>query len=112
MANKTATQPTKYDGFLKRTAPAESEPIGEPPQARSAVRPMSPAAPQRSKTPAGKALAKSKDPNKKGYTLILNIDTHTDASSLLKKLRTGEDMSDLTERLLADWVSQNKPKIQ
>ncbi len=44
----------------------------------------------------------------KGYTLILNIDTHADASSILKKLRTGEDMSELAERLLAGWVKENK----
>ena len=44
----------------------------------------------------------------KGYTLILNIDTHADASSLLKKLRTGEDMSELVERLLATWVKESK----
>jgi hypothetical protein len=109
MATKTAN---KYDNFLlDRAEPAESVPTGQLPQARSAARPAAKAPPQLSETRA-KAVAKSKDPNMKGYTLILNIDTHTDASSLLKKLRTGEDMSDLTERLLADWVSQNKPKVQ
>ncbi len=107
-----ANAKNKYEGFLAtRTEPAQSKPVELPSQPRSAARSAATAAPQVSDTRA-KALAKSKDPNMKGYTLILNIDTHTDASSLLKKMRTGEDMSDLTERLLADWVSQNKPKVQ
>ncbi len=96
---------TKYDGLLKRTEPAQSEPIEEASQAPEAA-PIPPAVrkPGRPKKP----LAKSKDPNMKGFTIILTIDTHADASSLLKKLRTGEDMSELVERLLATWVKENK----
>ncbi|MGI4830697.1 MAG: hypothetical protein ACRYFU_21260 [Janthinobacterium lividum] len=96
---------TKYDGILKRTEPAQSELIEETSPAPEAA-PMPPAA-RRPGRPT-KPLAKSKDPNMKGYTLILNIDTHADASSILKKLRTGEDMSELAERLLAGWVKENK----
>lgn len=55
-----------------------------------------------------KALAKSKDPDWKGYTFIVKIDTHIDASAILKKQRKGEDMSDLVQRLLADWVAKNQ----
>jgi hypothetical protein len=96
---------TKYDGLLKRTEPAQSEPVDETPEASEAA-PMPPVVrkPGRPKKP----LAKSKDPNMKGFTIILTIDTHADASSLLKKLRTGEDMSELVERLLATWVKENK----
>ena len=95
---------TKYDGLLKRTEPAQSEPIDETPKAAEVVPMPATRKPGRPTKP----LAKSKDPNMKGYTLILNIDTHADASSLLKKLRTGEDMSELVERLVATWVKENK----
>ena len=93
---------TKYDGILKRTEPAQSEPTPAAPE------PDPMPAPARRPGRPTKPLAKSKDPNMKGYTLILNIDTHADASSILKKLRTGEDMSELAERLLAGWVKENK----
>jgi hypothetical protein len=96
---------TKYDGLLKRTEPAQSEPVDETPKAPEAAS-MPPAA--RKPGRPTKPLAKSKDPNMKGFTIILTIDTHADASSLLRKLRTGEDMSELVERLLATWVKENK----
>ena len=96
---------TKYDGLLKRTEPAQSEPIEETPAAPETA--PTPAATRKAGRPK-KPLAKSKDPNMRGYTLILNIDTHADASSILKKMRNGEDMSELTERLLAGWVKENK----
>jgi hypothetical protein len=54
-------------------------------------------------------LAKSKDPNRKNCTLILNINTYVDAQFYLKKSRSGEDMSDLVERLLQGWNMQHKP---
>jgi hypothetical protein len=96
---------TKYDGLLKRTEPAQSEPFEETPKASE----DSPATPTvRKPGRPTKPLAKSKDPNMKGFTIILTIDTHADASSLLRKLRTGEDMSELVERLLATWVKENK----
>lgn len=105
MATK-AEPKTKYDGFLKRTAAVETERETETP-----AQPEPQAAAAAAMPGAGKRIAKTKDPNKKGYTLVLNIDTHVDANTILKKMRTGEDMSDLTERLLADWVAQNKHKI-
>ena len=107
MAAKTESKTTKYDGLLaNRTAPAQARPIAEPP-------PQAPTAPPAAQTPAktGKALAKSKDPAKAPYTLILDIDTHSDAKALLKKLRIGGDLSDLTQKLLADWVNEHKPKV-
>lgn len=107
MATKTESKTTKYDGLLaNRTAPAQAEPIAEPP-------PQAPEAPPAAQTPAKarKALAKSKNPAKASFTLILDIDTHTDAKSLLKKLRIGGDLSDLTQKLLADWVNEHQPKV-
>jgi hypothetical protein len=103
MAAKGVVTEDKF-GFLdKRKKPATTEPIEE-----TTATP----APVKAPSVPAKAIAKSKDPNKKGYTLILNVETHVDASSLLKKLRSGEDMSDLTERLLAGWVKKEKAKLE
>lgn len=107
MSAKTATK-TKYDNLLEsRQTPAQAPPIQEPEQAIAAA----PAAPSSATKPSKGRLAKSKDPNKNSYTLILDIATHTDANAILKKLRTGDDLSDLTQRLLADWVEKNKSKV-
>ena len=106
MSAKTAK--TKYDNLLEsRQTPAQAPPIQEPEQATTAT----PATPRAAAKPSNIRLAKSKDPNKNSYTLILDIATHTDANAILKKLRTGDDLSDLTQRLLADWVEKNKSKV-
>lgn len=111
MAAKTEPKTTKYDGFLSRTATVESTAVDETPALEdkpSAPRP--PAAAPARKAPAKASLAKTRDPNIKQYSILLNMDTHTDASFILTKQRTGEDMSDLVQRLLAEWVSKNRMK--
>jgi hypothetical protein len=94
---------SKFEGVLNRKTPAQSEPSesSTQPPAPTAAKPAAP------KTPA-KKLAKTKDPDWKGYTLILKIDTHTDASAILRKQRTGEDMSDLAQRLFEEWIAKNR----
>ena len=102
------TTKTKYDNLLEsRQTPAQAPPIQEPEQ----TTPDAPAAPSAAAKPSKGRIAKSKDPNKNPYTLILDIATHTDANAILKKLRTGDDLSDLTQRLLADWVKENMSKV-
>jgi hypothetical protein len=51
--------------------------------------------------------SKSSDPAWKPYTLMLKKESHTQASILLKKFDTGEDMSDLAQRLFEDWIAAN-----
>jgi hypothetical protein len=103
-----AFNPKSKYAALDRTMPAQPDPVELPieelPVARPAAMPR----------PVGRpttGVAKSKNPNMKGFTLLLNIDTHADASALLKKLRTEGDMSDLVGRLLADWVNARKPTV-
>lgn len=98
---------SKFEGVLNRKTPAESEPSGPPSPQSTAPKTSKPVA---SKPPAAptKKLAKTKDPDWKGYTLILKIDTHTDASAILRKQRTGEDMSDLAQRLFEEWIAKNR----
>lgn len=117
MASSTPAK-TKYSGFLDgRKAPAEPLSVGregdtneEPSNPALAVAPKAGTAREKAK---GKA--KTQDKRFKGYTLLLKIETHTDANSILKKreLHEGEareDLSDLTERLLAAWVEENQQK--
>jgi cell division septation protein DedD len=95
---------SKY-AALDRTEPAQPDPVEVPSQEKVAVRP--PATPR----PVGRpstGVAKSKDPNMKAFTILLNIDTHADANAILKKARTEGDMSDLVQRLLSEWVKEKK----
>lgn len=54
-----------------------------------------------------KPRSKSSDPAWKPYTLMLKKDTHTQAGILLKRLDTGEDMSDVAQRLFEEWLAKN-----
>jgi hypothetical protein len=98
---------SKFEGVLNRKTPAQSEPSETSSTQTPAPTAAKPAAPKPPATPA-KKLAKTKDPDWKGYTLILKIDTHTDASAILRKQRTGEDMSDLAQRLFEEWIAKNR----
>jgi hypothetical protein len=40
-----------------------------------------------------------------GYTIVLDIDKHTDANVILKRQRSEDD---LTQKLLAAWVAEQK----
>lgn len=75
-----------------------------------------PVAPPPTEVPAAPApiykRAKSQDPAYKGFNLLLKIKTQAKAASIIKQLRTGEDLSDLTERLLAQWVLENEHKVE
>ena len=102
-----AKNSSKY-AALDRTSPAQPEPVELPSHDRPA------AGPETGRRPVGRpttGVAKSKDPNMKAFTLILNIDTHADASAMLKKARTEGDMSDLVGRLLSDWVNEKKAAV-
>ncbi len=95
---------SKFD-VLDRTMPAQPEPVFSTPQERPATRRE--AAPRTAGRPVT-GLAKSKDPNMKPFTIILNIDAHADANAILKKARNEGDLSDLLNRLLTGWVSEKK----
>ncbi len=98
---------SKFD-VLDRTMPAQPEPVEPKPQEQPATRRE--VAPR----PVGRpttGVAKSKDPNMKPFTIILNIDAHADANAILKKARNEGDLSDLLNRLLTGWVSEKKAAV-
>ena len=100
------TKPGRFAGLVDgRKTPATSEPIEETPQpVEVTTRP--PATTRQAKTPT--KLAKYKDPDRKGFSFLLNVKKHATASFLLKTKRNGEDMSDLVERLLSEWIEKNE----
>lgn len=119
MANKAGTTPTvnKFSGLLAaRTAPAQLE--DEQAASTSTDRAETPeAAPAKAPAPSKKEdrpkkLAKSKDDEWKGFTVMLKIETQADAVHFLRKSRSGEDFSELTEKLLAEWVEKQRSKTQ
>jgi hypothetical protein len=90
--------PSKFSGLL----PAKKS------TAEAAVPPAPPGTAVVSSTASPRATSKSKDPAWKPFTLILKKETHAEASYLLKKLDTGEDMSELAQRLFEDWIKAHK----
>ncbi len=100
------TKPGRFAGLVDgRKKPASSEPIEEIAQPVEELRRPLEIAVQ-TKSPA--KLAKYKDPDRKGFSFLLNVKKHATASYLLKTMRNGEDMSDLVERLLSEWIEQHQ----
>lgn len=100
------TKPGRFAGLVEsRKTPATSELIEETPEPAEEMR-RPPVATRQAKSPA--KLAKYKDPDRKGFSFLLNVKKHATASFLLKTKRNGEDMSDLVERLLSDWIEENQ----
>ncbi|SNT44331.1 hypothetical protein SAMN05421770_1194 [Granulicella rosea] len=53
-------------------------------------------------------VTKSKNPAWKAYSLFLKKETHSEMNFILRRLDSGEDMSDLVQRLVEGWVSANR----
>ncbi len=58
----------------------------------------------------GRAPGKRSNPNWKQHTVMLEKETHLLATDLLRRLDNGQDISDLLNSLLKDWVAQQKHK--
>lgn len=101
-----ANAKSKYDA-LNLDAPAEPAPVALPPQEPPSPHHVAPKSVGRPVT----SVAKTKNPNMKQYSIILDIDAHADANHLLKKARNEGDMSDLLNRLLAGWVAERKAAL-
>jgi hypothetical protein len=48
--------------------------------------------------------SKRSDPAWRPYTLMLKRETHTEAGIILKRMDTGQDLSDLAQELFEQWV--------
>ena len=97
------TKPGRFAGLVDgRKTPATSEPIKETSRPVGETRQP----PATAQIPA--KLAKYKDPDRKNFGFLIKVETNATASFILKKMRNGEDMSDLIERLLSEWIEQNK----
>lgn len=51
--------------------------------------------------------SKRSDPAWKPYTLMLKTETHKEASLILKRMDTGQDLSDLAQELFEQWVQEH-----
>ena len=67
---------------------------------------------ERGKSPkAGKSRGgKSRDAHWKQHTVLLEKAVHCDALDLLRRHYEGQDLSDLLNRLLKEWVKRHQPK--
>ena len=51
--------------------------------------------------------SKRSDPAWRAYTLMLKSETHKEASIILKRMDTGQDLSDLAQELFERWVEEH-----
>jgi hypothetical protein len=51
--------------------------------------------------------SKRSDPAWRSYTLMLKSETHKEASIILKRMDTGQDLSDLAQELFERWVEEH-----
>src|SRR3982750_426646 len=65
--------------------------------------------PARTERKAGRGRGgKSRDANWKQHTVLLEKEVHLDALDLLRRHYEGQDMSDLLNRLLKEWVKRHQ----
>lgn len=55
--------------------------------------------------------SKRSDPAWRPYTLMLKSETHKEAGIILKRMDTGQDLSDLAQELFEKWVSAHRLEI-
>jgi hypothetical protein len=55
----------------------------------------------------GRPRSKSSDPDYQSTTVILRKRTKRTAARLLEDMETGQDLSDLIEELLIDWIQKH-----
>jgi hypothetical protein len=97
---------SKFAGALARLR----QPAAEPPAGGAAGKERPPA-PMRAVVPAGggkgrPATGKRSDPAWNRYTVLLRKEIHKRASRRLQDLDTGQDLSELMDRLLAEWLER------
>ena len=90
---------SKFSGALAKLKQRSDAPSAAPPS----VQPPREAAPPRGK---GRPPGKRSDPDYQPTTVLLRKQTKRTASRLLEDADTGQDLSELIEQLLAEWIRQ------
>jgi hypothetical protein len=85
-------EPSKYGKALDALKQKETSGPTKEPQ-RAALAPV-----------RFKPRSKRSDPAWRPYTLMLKNETHTEAGIILKRMDTGQDLSDLAQELFEQWV--------
>jgi hypothetical protein len=93
-----AEQPSKFAGALARLRPPLDKEIAPelPPTEPSVVRGR------------GRPPGKRSDPDFQPTTLLLRKSTKRAANRILEDLDAGQDLSELTEELLANWIQRHR----
>jgi hypothetical protein len=94
-----AEQPSKFAGALARLRPPLDEVEGAPELPRN-----EPIVARGRGRPPGKRS----DPDFQPTTLLLRKSTKRTANRILEDLDAGQDLSELAEELLADWIRRHR----
>jgi hypothetical protein len=90
---------SKFSGALAKLKQRPDTPSAATPS----VRPPREAAPPRGK---GRPPGKRSDPDYQHTTVLLRKQTKKTANRLLEDADTGQDLSELIEQLLSEWIRQ------
>ena len=105
---------SKFSGALARLREPKGPPAADEQPAERATEESLPLKPTRSKTTAqaplvrgrGRPPGKRSDPDFKPTTLLLREETKKQATRKLEDGDTDQDLSELVEQLLADWIKR------
>jgi hypothetical protein len=84
---------SKFAGALARLKQPAPEPLSDTPDAALARR-------------KGRPAGKRSDPAWKPYTVLLRKETHKGVSRRLQDIDAGQDLSELVDELLTEWLAR------
>ena len=89
---------SKFSGVLAKLKqrPAEAQPTGEPPHP-GRIEPV---------RGRGRPPGKRSDPDYQPTTVLIRKHTKKTAARLLEDIDSGQDLSDLIEQLLGEWIQK------
>ena len=92
---------SKKFGALAEFRQAQTEPLDQPEPAKVISAPL---APEKGR---GRPAGKRSNPDYEPTTVLLRKQTKRKASRLLEDTDSSDDLSDLIERLLGEWISRH-----
>jgi hypothetical protein len=97
---------SKFAGALARLKQPPAEPLPEEPAAQEHPATPTPVVPSSGGGKGRPPTGKRSDPAWNRYTVLMRKATHKRASRRLEDLDTGQDLSELVDQLLTEWLER------
>jgi hypothetical protein len=95
---------SKFAGALARLKNQTPEPLSDGPAIQEP--PMLLSADEAAARRRGRPAGKRSDPAWKSYTVLIRKETHKSVSRRLQDMDVGQDLSELVDELLAEWLTR------